>query len=84
MDNQQLWMICTCDFTQKTYCQPKSLDGLVDSVKYQAYSWMSPFTVAVNLTTGEEVHVFQLPEMGGWCVTHVSAKIISQPASPRT
>jgi hypothetical protein len=54
----------------------------VDFAKHHAYTWMAPFVVAVNLSTGEEVHVFNLPETGGWCATHVPARLLPKRVSP--
>lgn len=76
MNKQQLWMICTCELSHAVYCNAKSPEEVAGFAKHHAYTWMAPFVVAVNLSTGEEVHVFNLPETGGWCVTQVPSRLL--------
>jgi len=81
MNELNLWMICTCELSRAVYCTAQSLEEVASSAKHHAASWMAPFVVAVNLATGEEVHVFNLPETGGWCVTHVEARLVPKRVS---
>lgn len=82
MNEQNLWMICTCELSRAVYCTAGSPEEAVHSAKQYAHTWMAPFVVAVNLATGEEVHVFNLPETGRWCVTHVESRILPKRVSP--
>lgn len=81
-NEEQEWMVYSSDIFAKGYCRARSLDEVVSNVKGQINLWMTQWAVAVNIMTGEEVHVYKRFEAEQWFATHVPARLLPVTRKP--